>query len=129
LAAVLTSSENIERRKAMEEKRGKKIERVKEIKQIQIGKRGKNRNKAKKYTISSSEEEEDSSFEMDTKDSSSELEEHDETECAGCMEKYQCTSKQEDWIKCMHCSSWFHEHCSKYLNLCDRCEKFLAKKR
>lgn len=56
-------------------------------------------------------------------------EEEDETECLGCGEKYNVTTKNDDWIKCLHCQRWFHESCSKYVNLCDMCGKILSKKR
>jgi hypothetical protein len=66
---------------------------------------------------------------IDLQESSEEIEEEDENECVGCGETYLSTSKKNDWLQCVHCACWFHEGCSKYENLCDRCGKVITKKR
>lgn len=44
-----------------------------------------------------------------------------ENECSECLEDYKETSEKCDWIKCIVCSSWLHEACSKFLNKCAVC--------
>lgn len=128
LASILTSPENIQKRKTIEAKtKEKNIKKVKKMKQISKAKINKSSKKIRACTISSSSD--DSSIDIQNADSSDDLEDEDNTECSGCGENYQETKKDEDWIHCVHCSAWFHEHCSKYLNLCDRCGKVLAKRR
>jgi hypothetical protein len=60
---------------------------------------------------------------IDLQESSEEIEEEDENECVGCG------AVADDWLQCVHCACWFHEGCSKYENLCDRCGKVITKKR
>lgn len=42
-----------------------------------------------------------------------------ENECTGCGKNYNDTKKQEDWLKCVACSRWFHEGCSQFADKCD----------
>lgn len=45
----------------------------------------------------------------------------DKDECSECLEEYGRTQDSCDWIKCVVCSRWLHESCSKFLNKCAVC--------
>ncbi|KAK9738147.1 hypothetical protein QE152_g10108 [Popillia japonica] len=61
-------------------------------------------------------------------ESDTSAEEWDENECLGCGENYFETTKNDEWIKCVNCSRWFHNGCSKFEIFCDLCGK-LKKRR
>lgn len=42
-------------------------------------------------------------------------------ECAECLEDYNTTLDNSDWIKCIVCNHWLHESCSKFPNKCAVC--------
>lgn len=118
LAEILTSENNISKKK---EKRAKFIKKVKEPpnkKKISKAKK----NKRKVDTDSS----DDDSATMTVNDDS-DMDDSDSECCVGCLEAYSQTSKSEDWIKCMRCQKWLHECCTKYFNFCDPCGKLVCK--
>lgn len=125
LASILTSPENIEKRKVVEMKtKTKEIKKAKENKPVKKHRTNKTVKKSNKIQFC-----EDSDVEMEINDSINNLKNQDDTKCAGCEENYRCTTKTEDWFQCIHCFSWFHKYCSSYVNICDRCGIVLIIKR
>lgn len=130
VAAILTSPEHIDKRKSVEAVKQQKLNK-KEKKELA---KQNNVTKTKKPIIKSARNRIKSSSEEDTSDfvpqeSEDSISDEDDTECRGCGENYNQTQKKDDWIQCVHCERWFHESCSKYLNLCDLCGKALCQKR
>lgn len=125
IAALLTSSENIEKRKSLEKR---KLE-IEKSKSARAAKRAKtlSRHKPKNVVDESSSEENVSDFVSQESDDSPE--DDNSAECIGCGEQYCSTSKQDDWVKCVNCEKWFHDGCSKFVNLCHSCGKVLALKK
>ncbi|KAK9710002.1 hypothetical protein QE152_g26263 [Popillia japonica] len=60
-------------------------------------------------------------------ESDTSAEEWDENECVGRGENYFETTKNDEWIKCVNCSRWFHNGCSKFEIFCDLCGKLQKK--
>lgn len=60
-------------------------------------------------------------------ESDTSAEEWDENECVGCGENYFETTKKDEWLKCVDCSRWLHNGCSKFENFCDLCGKLRKK--
>lgn len=128
IAALLTSPENIEKRKEIEER---KFE-LEKSKSARAAKRTKTTHKpkpkkTKKVYDESSSDENDADFVSQESDDS--LEDDDSAECVGCGEQYLLTSKKDDWVQCVNCEKWFHDGCSKFVNLCHTCGRVLALKK
>lgn len=125
LAEVLTSPENILKRKTMLEKKMDAIKR-KEARQAknksqprskkEKSKRGKTRDLSTSSDSSASDEE---AMALDSDTASESL----EYECVGCGEIYEQTKSKEDWIECVVCRRWLHEGCTSFSNMCLRCGK------
>lgn len=130
VALVLTSPDNIEKRKAIAAKNdNKKNPKHKEkdtLKRKKISTVKKPRSKKQKSLSDSSTDEDVTDFHLE--DSGDSPLEEEEAECLGCGEPYSSTSKKEDWIECLHCKKWFHESCSNFVNICNGCSKILNKK-
>lgn len=126
VATVVTSPENKADKKQKREQK-KKSEERKKLKIKSTGnKKAHKYQRTSKYHDSTSDE----SYELPVTlndDSDVEISSENENQCAGCGEEYETTSRKEDWIQCLHCKSWFHEGCSKFESICDRCGKVLAK--
>lgn len=120
-ALVLTSPENIQKRKAIEKR--KKVVVTKTCEKNKVTKEGKKgKSRKKKMTISSSSSESDND-EENYKSPSNEDISDEENRCIECTENYYCTTSKEDWIKCSSCLSWMHEFCTMYNPLCNVCGK------
>lgn len=127
VAQILTSPEHIQERVLKLQQKTKKIDKKTESSKRKLlqPKKATVKGKKKKALSESSTDESD----LELQDSEDSFSEEDQTECLGCGERYNETVKKDDWIKCIHCQNWFHENCSKYVNLCDLCGKVLAQKK
>ncbi|KAK4883369.1 hypothetical protein RN001_006688 [Aquatica leii] len=129
VATILTSPENlvIKKQKLATKKRGAVKNNLNVTKQKAYTKTYRSREIVE--DSSSSDELDDVQMHLDDSDSSN-LDTFSKNldECRGCGEEYQHTTKKEDWIQCMHCKGWFHEGCSGYENICEKCGRFLSKK-
>ena len=47
----------------------------------------------------------------------------EDNECVECLERYEETKSNADWIKCILYGKWLHETCSVHVNLCSFCGK------
>lgn len=115
LATILNSSQLIEIQK---EKKNKKKKTGGPIQKKTVVKQ------RKRLESSDSDSESPVLQESDTS-----VEEWDENECVGCGENYFETTKKDDWLKCVDCSRWLHNGCSKFENFCDLCGKLRKKRR
>lgn len=132
-AIILTSPENIQKRKVLDSRKKGKIQN-KETKTNQIkgkqskGKKGVNKNKInvmkskkKKRSTYTSSESSDGERENKIDTSDDEISDEDVNRCVECTENYFQTKSTEDWIQCTSCSSWLHEFCTMYNPMCNRC--------
>ena len=124
LAEVLTSKENILKRKSLLEKKTealKQKEERKKTKSLQKNIKAKSR-KLRKRELNVSSDSSDSDAENMVLDSDT-ASENLECECVGCGEIYEQTKSNEDWIECVVCRRWLHEGCTSFTNMCLRCGK------
>ncbi|XP_074033050.1 uncharacterized protein isoform X1 [Leptinotarsa decemlineata] len=142
VAMELTSPDHIEKRRKKEEekatkevkktvkaeKRANKENSIKLIKKVDLENAKKRSSLSRKLVEASSSEDSDTNISL-SDHSSDDIDENDNAEYAGCGEPYTTTKKQDDWIQCVHCTEWFHEGYSKYINLCHGCGKVLSKTR
>ncbi|CAH2091297.1 unnamed protein product [Euphydryas editha] len=56
--------------------------------------------------------------------SSSDQTDVEENACVECLEDYNITKRQVDWIQCTRCLKWLHEDCTMYNNLCNKCGRY-----
>lgn len=138
LAEILNNAEAIERRKRNQEHKQVKLNKtkggIKAAKTPVVSKKGKftakTVPKGKQKTLKLQvDESSDEDLSLSLHDSSSDLENHDDATCSGCGDEYTKTTKDEDWIQCIHCQQWVHEGCTKYQNTCEICVKVLIKRR
>lgn len=131
LAQVLTSPENIQKRRCLDEKKkqiadkkentagrntkkslkGKEIIKGLKRKETKV----KTRKKRKLSCSSSSEEEVAMVLQSDTES------EDFGNSCVGCEEVWEQTRSNEDWIECITCKRWLHENCTSFPNHCLPC--------
>lgn len=119
-----------EKKKDREEKKKgrekKKLEGESENKkQTTINKRKRTQ---KKKELTSSSESEDIDINTICNDNLYESD-WDEDYCVWCKENYSETKRDEDWIKCVSCSRWTHEGCTRFENKCDYCGKRDSRKK
>lgn len=117
LASILNCTNNIT---LLKEKKEVSMKRASKGKNPSIIKRS----RKKIVESESSNDEEDAPFALNDEE---EVTSEEEDCCQGCGESYKATKKTVDWIKCLRCSRWLHEDCSKYENYCDSCGKFRNK--
>lgn len=132
VAKLLTSPENLEKRKVLSIRKKQKVEQSCS-KAVQsrpipsgIGRAKQSQKKtgaSKRRNVESSSEED--GFSIHDSSSDIDMENVDENVCKGCGEDYNFTKKGEDWIQCIHCHAWLHEGCTKYLNIGQPCGKML----
>ena len=110
LAEVLTSPESIEKRKAVAERRNKRLEKKKNDKKVSVNK------VVKRKKVEFSESSSNSEVEVQNDD-----DDDDKATCVGCGEMYKKTKSKKDWIMCISCNRWLHEDCTSFQDHCLRC--------
>lgn len=127
LAEVLTSPENMSKKKAIADKKSKVLsakekkigEQCHKIKSKNVPTKKKKSEKSRKCEDSSSES--DIDIDLQTDSDSGGYNTDQETDCVGCGENYRHTTSGEDWLQCISCHKWLHEGCTTFPNHCLRC--------
>ncbi|KAJ3639912.1 hypothetical protein Zmor_003240 [Zophobas morio] len=125
------SAQNLTELSYMEERKEKRLKKEesgkkKKEKQQKMSQSSKTVKTVKKriFCQESSSDEADDFIVNDTTDD----EDLDENECVECLDRYETTSSNSDWIRCNRCMRWLHETCSNYDNTCMRCGRMQQKK-
>lgn len=122
LAQVLTSPENIQKRKCLSEKKKK----ITDKKEEQTGSKTKKSYKGKEIKAKTSRKRKLSSSSSSEEETGVVLQSDTESEdfgysCVGCGEIWEQTKSKEDWIQCITCKRWLHENCTSFPNHCLPC--------